>query len=189
VKTALQEAFNFENRVMFNVKALPGRFHANRELCKTLIALLFWMGFLLSIAYNKWFIEVVVDRLALALSGLIGAVLELAGNEIIRVGTIIKSNGFSMNIYYKCTGVYQTAGFVAGVLAYPTAFRAKVVGVVWGSLVIGFINVFRLVSIFYIGLYIPEWVAFSHSVIWEALMILSTILVWRLWARRANAEH
>ena len=152
------------------------------------MALLFWMVFLFSIAYNKWFIAVVVNRLALALSGLIGVVLEWSGNEIIRAGTIIKSDGFSMNIYYKCTGVYQTAGFVAGVLAYPASFRTKIPGVIWGSLAINLINVFRIVSIFYIGLYIPQWLAFFHGVIWEALMIILTIFAWWLWVRRANAE-
>ncbi|MFQ5863934.1 MAG: hypothetical protein ACE5IW_01765 [bacterium] len=168
------------------IRVLPRLQGSNRELYKTFIALIFWMLLLLSIAYNPWFIEIVINRLALGLSYFISLILQSSGNEIERIGTVIRCGGFSMDIYYKCTGVYQAAGFVAGVFAYPTPLRNKVAGVVCGVGCISVINVVRIVSIFYTGLHLPKFLPVFHGIIWETLMILLTIWLWLMWAKRSS---
>ena len=176
---------------MFFVKSLPRiqlLLNANRELSKAFLALIFWASLFYAIAYNPWFIEAVVNRIAFGLASVIGIVLQSLGNEIDPVGTIIQSKGFGIDIYYKCTGVYQAAGFLAGVFAYPTSLRKKASGIVWGVCCITAINIIRIVSIFYTGLHTPEWIPLFHGVFWEALMVLLTIGIWLVWAKRIQVE-
>lgn len=156
---------------------------SNREYFKAFIALIFWTSIFYSIVFSPLFIKIVIDRTAFALSTVIEVILQSLGSEIERVGTIIKTTGFSMDITYKCTGVYQATGYLAAVLAYPTNLRNKIIGVIFGVCFISFINIIRILSIFFTGLYAPEWIPFFHGVFWEALMIILTITVWLLWVK------
>lgn len=161
------------------MRAIP---HLTDSIVKAGLWLLFWAGIFYSIAFSKWFIDLVADPLALFLSYVISEIILFLGFQIDRVGTIITGGGISLEIYYKCTGVYQMAGFMAGVLAFPTNYQNKIIGFAWGIFGIGILNLLRILSIFYIGLYLPNAVRIFHGVIWEILMILLSFLLWVYWA-------
>lgn len=170
-----------------NIRRLS--YGSHREFYRALVALVLWASVLYAIAYSPWFIETVVSRIALSFSTVVAFILQSLGGDIERVGTIIKGSGFGIEIYHKCTGVYQAAGFVAGVLAYPTTLRNKFIWVLSGIGFLCALNVIRIVSVFYTGLHFPELVPLLHGVIWEAVMILLTIVIWLTGARRISAAR
>lgn len=111
-----------------------------------------------------------------------GAVLSLLGEDITRNGCALTSPRFSVTIYNGCNGLITSLIFVSGVLAFPTRWRAKVVGVVGGVLAIQLINLVRIVSLFYIGVFIPSFFNQSHIFVWQSLVILAGIALWVAWA-------
>jgi exosortase/archaeosortase family protein len=163
------------------MKAIP---NTNDTIVKALLWLVFWAGILYSIAFSKWFIDLVANPFALFLSQLIGEVILFLGFQIERAGTIITAGGLSLEIYYMCTGIYQMAGFMAAVLAFPTNYQNKIIGCVWGFFGIGILNLTRILSIFFVGFYFPNLVIIFHGVIWQVLMILFSLLLWMLWANK-----
>jgi exosortase/archaeosortase family protein len=121
------------------------------------------------------------------LSRIVGEIILLSSFQIDQAGTIITGGAISMEIYYKCTGIYQMAGFMAAVLAFPTTFQNKMIGFAWGICGISILNLVRILSIFYVGYYYPAIVPVFHGIIWEALMILFSLLLWMWWANK-NAQ-
>jgi exosortase/archaeosortase family protein len=70
------------------------------------------------------------------------------------------------------------------VLAFPARWTAKLIGVVGGLLAIQLMNLVRIVSLFYIGVFLPEYFSDAHIFIWQSLVILFGISLWIVWAHR-----
>lgn len=113
-----------------------------------------------------------------------GAVLALLGEDIAVRGCDLVSPRFSVTIYNGCNGLITSLVFVSGVLAFPARARAKALGVVLGLVAIQLLNQIRIVSLFYIGVFVPSLFSESHIFIWQSIVILFGVTLWVLWAHR-----
>lgn len=113
-----------------------------------------------------------------------GMVLSLFGEEITIDGQLLRSPRFSVMIQNGCNGLITSLIFISGVLAFPSSWKAKLLGVIGGLLAIQVINLIRIVSLFYIGIYIPSLFSESHVFIWQSIVILAGVTLWILWAHR-----
>ena len=116
-----------------------------------------------------------------------GAVLRLLGENATVDSCVVSSPRFSVTIYNGCNGLITSLIFVSGVLAFPARWSAKVVGVVGGLVAIQLINLIRIVSLFYIGIYFPAIFDQSHIFIWQSVVILAGVALWVIWAHRFAA--
>lgn len=121
-----------------------------------------------------------------------GAVLNALGERAEVVGTEIRSSSsFGVNIENGCNGVETALLFGAAVLAFPASPIRRLVGLVVGFLAIQVLNLFRVVTLFWIGLHRPALFNSSHTVIWQSVVVLFGVLLFLLWAsreRRLSAE-
>ena len=100
------------------------------------------------------------------------------------VDQTIWSNTFYLKVIPACTGVYPLSVYLSGVIAYPSGWSAKLVGVLLG-IGGGFtLNIVRLVSLFYIGVYFHNVLDEFHLLVWQSLVIVFTLLLWLFWARK-----
>ncbi len=113
-----------------------------------------------------------------------GVALDLLGEDIRVDGCNLVSPRFQVAIYNGCNGLITSLIFVSGVLAFPTSLRAKVIGVVGGLFAIQLINLVRIVSLFYIGVFVPQLFNQSHIFVWQSIVILAGVTLWIFWARR-----
>ena len=113
-----------------------------------------------------------------------GAVLRLFGESATVNSCVVSSPRFAVTIYNGCNGLITSLIFISGVLAFPARWGAKVVGVVGGLLAIQLINLVRIVSLFYIGIYLPAFFNESHIFVWQSLVILAGVSLWIVWAQR-----
>lgn len=111
-----------------------------------------------------------------------GTLLGLFGEDITINGCLLRSPRFAVTIYNGCNGLITSLVFISGVLAFPARWSAKVVGVVGGLLAIQAINLVRIISLFYIGIYLPSLFNSSHIFIWQSLVILAGVTLWIVWA-------
>jgi exosortase H (IPTLxxWG-CTERM-specific) len=111
-----------------------------------------------------------------------GVILGLLGEEITINGCDLRSPRFAVTIYNGCNGLITSLIFISGVLAFPARWWAKVVGVIGGLIAIQIINLIRIISLFYIGIYIPKLFNSSHIFIWQSLVILAGVSLWIIWA-------
>ena len=77
--------------------------------------------------------------------------------------------------------------FLAAVLAFPAPWRARLVGLAVGAVAIQAVNLVRVVALYLTGAYFPAWFDASHTVVWQTVVILFSVLLWILWANRLGA--
>ena len=111
-------------------------------------------------------------------------VLALFGEKITVQGCQLTSPRFAVTIYNGCNGLITSLIFVAGVLAFPARPLAKLLGVIGGLVAIQVINLVRIVSLFYIGVFLPKYFNQSHIFVWQSIVILSGVALWIAWAYR-----
>jgi exosortase H (IPTLxxWG-CTERM-specific) len=113
-----------------------------------------------------------------------GVALRLFGESATVTGCLVASPRFAVTIYNGCNGLITSLIFIAGVLAFPARPAAKLIGVAGGLLAIQIINMVRIVSLFYIGIYLPGLFNDAHVFVWQSLVILGGVALWLVWANR-----
>ncbi len=112
-----------------------------------------------------------------------GAVLRLLGEPATVTNCVVSSPRFAVTIYNGCNGLITSLIFVSGVLAFTARWSAKFIGVIGGLLTIQLINLIRIISLFYIGIYFPDLFNDAHIYIWQSLVILAGVALWIAWAQ------
>ncbi len=116
-----------------------------------------------------------------------GAILSLFENRITVSGQSINGR-YALSIERGCDAIEPSALFLAGVLAFPAGALSKLPGMLIGTLFLMVLNLVRIVSLFYVGVYRPRWFHMMHVDVWQAVFIFVAILFWILWALWATRE-
>jgi len=111
-------------------------------------------------------------------------VLRTLGEQARVDGQVLSSPRFAVTIYNGCNGLEAILVFVAGVLAFPAPWRARLLGVVVGFVAVQVVNVIRVVSLYYVGVWRPEWFTTAHVLVWQTIVILFAVILWLLWVQR-----
>jgi exosortase H (IPTLxxWG-CTERM-specific) len=122
--------------------------------------------------------------------GLIG----ICGGHATREAAILRaSTGFAVEMRDGCNAVNVTILLCAAVLAFPASWKMKLLGIAAGTVIIQVVNIFRFISLFYLGQYSMTWFDFAHAYLWESLIVLDTMVVFWYWVtrvlRRGAASH
>jgi exosortase H (IPTLxxWG-CTERM-specific) len=104
-------------------------------------------------------------------------------------GAVVQSPRFTLNIAMGCDGVEATCLFLAGVLAFPTTWRARLVGLAAGLPLIQLINVVRLVGLYYAGIFLPSIVEEVHVYVAQTIVILLSTAILFYWLERVANQH
>jgi archaeosortase B (VPXXXP-CTERM-specific) len=89
--------------------------------------------------------------------------------------------GFAVKIIDECTGIYEMLIFTAAVMAFPTTWRNRGLGVVLGCPLIYLFNVVRIAMLIVVGRYWPMAFDFMHLYFWQGTMIIWIVSIWLLW--------
>ena len=134
--------------------------------------------------------EMVLASLQTGTARIVSSILNHLGQKTEVIGTTVASARFSIAVVAACTGLFLTAVFLAAVAAYPARWLAKLLGAGLGLAGIFTLNVVRLVSLFYIGVYFPRYVDQAHLLIWQSLLIVFSLFLWLFWAGKvAHAAY
>ena len=109
------------------------------------------------------------------------ALLSLVSDEASRSGNLMQLGTFSVEIIEECTGVFEALIFLAAVLAYPTGWADKLVGIGLGVPILYAFNVARILVLLWVGRFHYELFDFMHIYFWQATLILMITSVWLLW--------
>ena len=110
------------------------------------------------------------------------AVINVFGEGATAKGTWISSDRFSVDIRHGCDAIAPTALFIAAVLAFPASLRSKLPAVLVGAVLLAVINLARIVTLFFTGIYYPKWFEAAHVDVWQPIFILLALALWVVWA-------
>lgn len=90
-------------------------------------------------------------------------------------------DGYSVRIIEECTGIYEAIIFSAAVLAFPTSWTKRAIGIGMGVPIIYGFNLVRIMVLVIVGKYYPDGFEFMHLYFWQATLIIMITSVWALW--------
>jgi exosortase/archaeosortase family protein len=120
---------------------------------------------------------------------LCGATLRILGEDASVVDASVFSPRFSVVIVEGCDAIQPVGLFAAAVLASPVKWRFKLIGLPVGALFLMFMNLVRIVILFYVGIHWPDAFEMAHRDISQGLFIVLVVLTWVLWALWAVRKH
>ena len=111
--------------------------------------------------------------------------IQLYDDDVISHGIIIQSqsNGFAVAIAPNYDGIEAVIILVAAIMAFPSPWKHKLVGIGIGFLAIQALNLVRIISLFYMGQWDRNWFDWFHLYLWQALIVLDALAVWLIWLR------
>jgi len=99
------------------------------------------------------------------------------------------ATGFGVSIEPGCNGIEACIVLFAAVMAFPSSWRHKLVGLAIGFLAVQGLNVVRVISLFYLGQWNMQVFNFAHEYLWQALIMLDVLIVWLLWVRAGSKSQ
>lgn len=162
----------------------PSFWQKNRRELTFLILFVVLLGGSFTLISVNWVNDHVIEPFTAGIARVSGATLDLLGQDVHMQGTIIRGRRFAVNIRNGCNGVEAMLIFLAAVLAFPAPWRSRLLGLALGIVAIQAVNLVRVVALFLTGAYFPSWFDASHTVVWQTLVILFSVLLWILWANR-----
>lgn len=111
------------------------------------------------------------------------AVVQLLGDDATVTGTSIISPRYSITIKRGCEAIQVSAFFVLAVLAWPVSVSRwrRAVGLVVGTLLLLTLNLVRIVSLYYTGIYFPSAFEAMHVEVWQPVFIVVALFLWTTW--------
>lgn len=91
--------------------------------------------------------------------------------------------GFGVSIEPGCNGIEACIVLFAAIMAFPSTWRHKLMGLMAGFVAVQALNVVRVISLFYLGQWNTAVFDFAHEFLWQGLIMLDVLVVWLLWVR------
>jgi exosortase H (IPTLxxWG-CTERM-specific) len=130
---------------------------------------------------QQWFVVPWTNALAAIAAGIV----KLFDAQVLAHGKVLQSagNGFAVSIEAGCNGVEATIVLVAAILAFPSSWTRKLIGLAIGIVAVQGLNIARVISLFYLGQWNFDAFEWAHLYVWQALIMLDVMVVWLLWVR------
>ena len=129
----------------------------------------------------------VIAPLTDGLTAAAGGLIALFGGQAWVQGNVLTIPGFSVRILDLCNGVEATLLLWTAMLAFPAPWPYRLWGLLIGVLGVQALNLARIVSLVYLGVWKPAWFYWVHWYVWDALILVDVLLIFLLWLRRLPA--
>ncbi len=126
---------------------------------------------------NHGFMQMLMEVTA----AITGFVVGLFSENVSYAGQICTFQDFTVKIIDECTGVMEMVIYAAAVMAYPTNWRKKMWGIVFGIPAIYAFNVVRIILLVVVGAYSRPLFEFMHLYFWQATLIVIITTIWIGW--------
>ena len=140
---------------------------------------------LFALRITKTMHDWVTEPFTVLLAKVSAFLIQLFDDNVLSHGIIIESkiNGFAVAIAPGCDGIEAVIILVSAILAFPSPWKHKLVGIGIGFLAIQALNLVRIISLFYMGQWDKTWFDWFHLYLWQALIVLDALAVWLVWLR------
>lgn len=102
---------------------------------------------------------------------------------------VVGSSKAALEIVRGCDGIGTLLLVIAAVLAFPTFWRHKLVGMALGFATVYLINIVRISGLYFINAYRPEWFLPVHTYYAPTLIVVLCCLFFVLWASSAHRSR
>jgi exosortase/archaeosortase family protein len=113
--------------------------------------------------------------------------LRIFGESATAAGTFVASPRFGLEIKDGCDALQPMAFFIFAMLAspVPVRLRSRLVPILVGTLALLLLNLVRILTLYYTGIYFPSAFEPMHIDVWQSVFIFLPLTFWLVWALRA----
>jgi len=115
--------------------------------------------------------------------GTLQAFYGLVGQQVVRTGSAISAGNTSVEIVSDCSPHMPFLIFAAVILAFPSSWRQRLLGLLFGAVIIHLFNTLRIVTLMWILAWKYSWFEFAHIYLWQTGTILIVFVTFALWIR------
>ena len=121
----------------------------------------------------------VIEPFTAVLASISAAIIQPFDDSVLSYGKVLQftPGGFAVSIEAGCNGVEASIVLIAAILAYPASWRARGAAIAVGLLAVQFMNILRIISLFYLGNWNLEVFTWVHLYLWPALIMLDVLVV------------
>lgn len=103
------------------------------------------------------------------------------GQTVIRAESYIAVGASSVEIVADCSPHMPFLIFGAVVLAFPSTWRQRLIGLLFGAVIIHLFNTIRIITLMWILSWRHSWFDFAHIYLWQTGTILIVFVTFALW--------
>lgn len=139
-------------------------------------------------------IQDLVDINGLYTNGVVVAASKLLGMINIQCtyqGSIIKLPSIALDIKFGCNGLEAVMIYSVAVIAFPSSWEKRIVGILSGFIVIQTVNILRIAALAYSGVHLKYLFEYIHIYIAQGMMIavsLGMFFVYLYYAENRRAS-
>jgi exosortase H (IPTLxxWG-CTERM-specific) len=127
--------------------------------------------------------EQVIGPFTIGITHVSGWLISLFGGQVSIHGNVLSIPGFSVQILDMCNGVEATIMLWAAMLAFPAPWPYRLKGLAIGALSVHALNILRIISLLYLGVYNRDWFHWVHWYLWDTLIMVDILIVFLIWIR------
>jgi len=117
------------------------------------------------------------------------ALLNLLGQHVIVNGVVLTAGNHAVSIQNGCNGIEAVVFLIAAILAFPATWRQRLLGLVASVVVIQLLNLARVVTLFLINRYHPQWFELFHLAVWQTVIGGAAIALFYVWTTRVHVAQ
>jgi len=99
------------------------------------------------------------------------------------VGSALSVGGANVEIVSDCSPHMPFLIFGAVILAFPSSWRRRLLGLVLGAVAIHLFNTLRIITLIWILRFRYSWFDFAHVYLWQTGTVLMVFATFALWMR------
>jgi exosortase H (IPTLxxWG-CTERM-specific) len=131
----------------------------------------------------------VVEPFSRAIAIASAAILNVSGEHVSVNGVVLTAGSHAVSIQNGCNGIEAVVFLVAAILAFPATWRQRLLGLAAGIGLIQLLNLVRVVTLFLINRYHPQWFELFHLAIWQTVIGGSAIALFYVWTTRVHVAQ
>ncbi|MBA4056378.1 MAG: exosortase family protein XrtF [Marivirga sp.] len=97
---------------------------------------------------------------------------------------LIFENKRILAIYEGCNGVNVMIIFVAFLIAFGPVTRTLFWFIPLGLAILHLMNLIRIALLFWVAIYLPDFMYFTHKYLFTAILYVVVFLLWVVWVRK-----
>ncbi|MEW6586216.1 MAG: archaeosortase/exosortase family protein [Nitrospirota bacterium] len=103
-------------------------------------------------------------------------------------GSVINLPAIALDLKFGCNGLEAVMIYSIAVIAFPSSWKKRLVGILTGFLFIQFINILRIVGLAYTGIHHKSLFDYMHIYVAQGIMIAIALGIFFLYLSYATAD-
>jgi len=124
-----------------------------------------------------------------SLVSLTGKVLSLFGIPSVCRGSVIQLPSAALDVRFGCNGLEAVMIYCIAIIAFPSPWKRRLIGILLGFLVIQALNILRIVALAYSGIHFKSLFDYIHLYVAQGIMIAVSLGLFFLYLSYATTAE